>query len=219
MRIFFVLLSIPCALPCVPRSVAQLRAWVTELDSAGVPVTGGEEAGTGFFGRGNGGGGGGGGEGASTQGERGRGIALTDGRHTDDTYMRTDLEGGSRATTDGRVPVLVVGNKEDVGESMRSTGSALASELGAGHVSVVRESGGGCFSYCPICGENSQGRFLEDPQMSRLLTIPPHVVRMFRLTSSSVEHRRQSSAVYVPKNLEQRRVSAHRRSCLHTLVS
>ena len=125
----------------MPRSAAQLRAWVTELDSAGVSVTGGEKGGTGFFGRGSGNGGGG--QGASTHGESGRDIVLPGGRHADDTHIITDLEGGSKATTDGRVPVLVVGNKEDVGESMRSAGSTLASELGAGHVSVVREGGRG----------------------------------------------------------------------------
>lgn len=130
------------------RSVGELRAWVTELDAAGIPVACGEKAGTGFFGRGGGGGGSGsGGQGASTHGERGRGIALPDGRQADDTYMNTDLEGGSRATTGGRVPVLIVGNKEDVGESMRVAGSALASELGAGHVSVVRERGGVLLSH------------------------------------------------------------------------
>lgn len=53
-----------------------------------------------------------------------------------------DLEGGpGGAAVQGRTPVLVVGNKEDLGGGggggVRCTGAALAEELGAAHVTVV----------------------------------------------------------------------------------
>lgn len=126
----------------VSRSVGELRTWVTELTSAGVPVSDGEnKKSSSFFGMG---GDVGRGQGFITPGDRGRDIAHDRReRQQDDTFLKTDLEGGSRGTLEGRVPVLVVGNKEDVGESMRGAGSTLASELGAGHVSVVR--GRECF--------------------------------------------------------------------------
>lgn len=170
----------------MPRSVGELRAWVAELDSAGVPVTGGEKSRTGFFGRG-GGGSRDGGQDASTHGERGRGMAA-DGRQPDDTSTKIDLEGGSRAPTDGRVPVLVVGTKVDVGESMRSAGRTLASELGACHVSVVRE---GCFrtvrSVVTFSDVSCEALSCHGYGQSR------RMLHILRLTSSSIKHRPYSN--------------------------
>lgn len=123
------------------RSVGELRTWVTELGSAGVLISDGEiKTSSSFFGGGGGSSSSSGVQNASTSGGRGRDVTFDGrGQQRDDTLIMTDLEGGSRRTLAGRVPTLVVGNKEDVGESMRGAGSTLASELGVGHVSVVRE--------------------------------------------------------------------------------
>ena len=114
---------------------------MTELGSAGVLISDGEiKTSSSFFGGGGGSSSSSGVQNASTSGGRGRDVTFDGrGQQRDDTLIMTDLEGGSRRTLAGRVPTLVVGNKEDVGESMRGAGSTLACELGAGHVSVVRE--------------------------------------------------------------------------------
>lgn len=61
-----------------------------------------------------------------------------------------DLEGGSRgaaAAVRGRVPLLVVGTKEDMGEGFRRAGAELAGTLGAGHITVV-SGGSSCRIVC-----------------------------------------------------------------------
>lgn len=58
-----------------------------------------------------------------------------------DREALADLEGGSAGAAGkavkGRLPLLVVGNKDDLGEGVRREGAGLASELCSGHVTVV----------------------------------------------------------------------------------
>lgn len=123
------------------RSLRELRAWAGELVSAGIQIT--PDCGSNNMGAGRGG--------------AGVDEVLLDGGTTlhrrelhDGLEVLADLEGGSGGAATatavrGRVPLLVVGTKEDMGEGFRRAGAALASDLGAGHVAVV--SGGGFLPY------------------------------------------------------------------------
>lgn len=105
-----------------------MRTWAKELDSAGVPILEGSSRTATTS------------EGLGTKGSRGVG-AFYHGESDDDREALADLEGGSSGAAgkaiEGRVPLLVVGSKDDVGEGVRRAGAELASELGAGHVTVV----------------------------------------------------------------------------------
>ncbi|CAN0083283.1 unnamed protein product, partial [Hapterophycus canaliculatus] len=121
-----------------PRSLRQVRAWVDELESAGVPILedsssiGNIKSGT-----------------SNNRTRRDhpitnepRGNRTFHYREPDD-YQKAhaDLEGGSTGAAgrvvEGRLPLLVVGSKDDIGEGVRRDGVALASELCVGHVTVV----------------------------------------------------------------------------------
>ncbi|CAM9620090.1 unnamed protein product [Ectocarpus fasciculatus] len=113
----------------IPRSLRDLRAWVAELDSAGISILGGDSGNNGRS--------------SATTSSYARGFR--DGRSTEhppeflSDGLVADLEGGgsgAAAAGGGKVPLMVVGAKADTGEGVRREGGALASELGAGHVTV-----------------------------------------------------------------------------------
>lgn len=109
--------------------------WVGELDSAGISILGDSDN-----------------NGRSSATAPSHARSLRDGRiteHPPDFFsegLAADLEGGgsgAAAVGDGRVPLMVIGAKADTGEGVRGEGEALASELGAAHVAVVRNRASG----------------------------------------------------------------------------
>ncbi|CAM9952121.1 unnamed protein product [Scytosiphon promiscuus] len=120
-----------------PRSLRELRAWVKELSSAGVPIHAGSRSihefnsGAGYSRTRS--------DFPSTNGWKGS-DSLHHREPDNDNVSLADLEGGSAGAAGkgarGRLPVLVVGSKEELGEGVRRAGAALASELCAGHVTV-----------------------------------------------------------------------------------
>lgn len=118
------------------RSLRELRAWADELASEGVQIL--------DCGRNNSIGGAGRGGASAADGVLDVGdTALRRRERHGGLEWPADVEGGSRGTATavgGRVPLLVVGTKEDMGEGFRREGAELAADLGAGHIAVV--SGG-----------------------------------------------------------------------------
>lgn len=116
-----------------------MRAWAAEVDAAGVSVLSSASKIDSYDNRPSA---------ADSAGEAGRRGWRAGGSATHRVQREEgatevlvgDLEGGSRAVR-GRVPLLVVGNKKDVGEGVQCAGGALALELGAAHVTVVSEGG------------------------------------------------------------------------------
>lgn len=102
------------------RSLRDLRAWTDELAHTGIRVLG--------IG------------GASTSaGSKEGGAAPRHQDRQDEMGLLADLEGGSGGgAAGGAVPFLMVGTKEDIAEGVQRDGARLASELGMGHIVVVR---------------------------------------------------------------------------------
>lgn len=121
----------PAQLNITHRSLRELRAWAAELVSDGVQIL----------------------DCGNSVGARRGGTSVADevfdGSSAWHHHERhegleglADLEGGSRGAAmataaGGRVPLLVVGTKQDIGKGVQRTGAEVASDLGAAHVTVV----------------------------------------------------------------------------------
>lgn len=111
-------------LPHNERSLREMRGWVDEIDSAGISIIPRN------------------GQGATDTQRNFEYSGRDDGRHESEMAILDELEGGGpKAAVEGRVPLLVVGNKEDLhGHSNHSgDGSAFAAELSAGYVTLVSD--------------------------------------------------------------------------------